>query len=151
MVTRESSPPAFAPHAETGDSVLAALHGSSHGLAGIDAASRLEKYGRNALPRARPPGVVRVFLRQFTSPLIYVLMAAALVSLLIREWSDAGFIGAVLLLNAIIGTVQEFSAQRAAAALQQLVTTRCRVVRDGDTCEIDAEELVRRHCVAGIR
>ena len=51
-------------------------------------------------------------------------------------------VGAVLLLNAIIGTVQEFSAQRAATALQQLVTTCTRVLRDGDTYEVDAEELV---------
>ena len=58
------------------------------------------------------------------SPLIYVLIAAALLSLLIQEWSDAGFITAVLLINAIIGTIQEYSAQQAASALQQLVTTR---------------------------
>jgi len=64
------------------------------------------------------------------------------VSLAIQEWSDAGFIFAVLLLNAIIGTAQEYSAQRAATALQQLVTTRSRVLREGDTHELDAEELV---------
>ncbi len=58
------------------------------------------------------------------------------------EWSDAVFIGAVLLINAIIGTIQEFSAQRAATALQQLVMTQCRVLRDGDTFEINAEHLV---------
>ena len=90
----------------------------------------------------KPPGIVRVFLHQFTSPLIYVLVAAALVSLAIREWSDAGFICAVLLLNAIIGTAQEYSAQRAATALQKLVTTRSRVLREGDTYVRDAEELV---------
>jgi magnesium-transporting ATPase (P-type) len=83
-----------------------------------------------------------VFLRQFVSPLIYVLALAALVSLLIQEWHDAGFIAAVLLLNAVIGTIQEYSAQRAASALNELVTAHCRVLRDGDAYEIDAEELV---------
>jgi magnesium-transporting ATPase (P-type) len=83
-----------------------------------------------------------VFLHQFASPLIYVLGLAALVSMLIQEWHDAGFIAAVLLINAVIGTIQEHSAQRAAAALNQLVTTHCRVLREGDAYEIDAEALV---------
>jgi magnesium-transporting ATPase (P-type) len=131
-----------APHARGGADVLAALQGQPGGLSQAEAAARLKRYGRNALPETRPPGLMRVFLHQFVSPLIYVLVAAALVSMLIQEWSDAGFIGAVLLLNAIIGTVQEFSAQRAATALQQLVTTRTRVLRDGDAYELNAEELV---------
>jgi Ca2+-transporting ATPase len=122
--------------------LLASLHSSPNGLGHAEAAARLQHYGRNALPAAEPPGIVIVFLHQFTSPLIYVLLAAALVSLAIREWSDAGFICAVLLLNAIIGTAQEYSAQRAATALQQLVTTRSRVLREGDAEELDAEELV---------
>jgi len=143
MVTQMPILPLPAPHAATGDDILAATQGSLHGLTRMEAMARLEKFGRNALPRARPPGISRVFLRQFASPLIYVLMAAALVSLLIQEWSDAAFISAVLLLNAIIGTLQEYSAQRAAVALQQLVTTRSKVMRDGDSYEIDAEELVR--------
>jgi magnesium-transporting ATPase (P-type) len=104
--------------------------------------ARLEQYGRNTLPQARLPGIVTVFLRQFASPLIYVLVAAALLSLMIKEWSDAGFISAVLFINAVIGTIQEYSAQRAAAALQELVRTRCRVLREGDSDEINAEELV---------
>ncbi|MEA1868269.1 MAG: cation-transporting P-type ATPase, partial [Thermodesulfobacteriota bacterium] len=125
-----------APHAESGDGVLTALRSSHHGLSRLEAATRLEQYGRNALPRAKIPGIARVFLHQFISPLIYVLVAAALFSLAIREWSDAGFIGAVLLVNAIIGTIQEYSAQRAAGALQQLVTSNSRVLREGDTREI---------------
>ena len=129
-------------HAETGKSVLAILDTSHHGLSHQEAAARLARYGTNTLPRTKPPGMVQIFLSQFTSPLIYILVAAALLSLLIQEWSDAGFIIAVLLINAIIGTIQEFSAQRAAGALNKLVTTQCRVVREGDTYEIDAEELV---------
>ncbi|MEN8107926.1 MAG: HAD-IC family P-type ATPase [Pseudomonadota bacterium] len=144
----ESSPAAAAPyslpapHARPAGDVLAGLHSSPNGLSHAEAATRLQRCGRNALPAAEPPGIARVFMHQFASPLIYVLVAAALVSLAIREWSDAGFICAVLLLNAIIGTAQEYSAQRAATALQQLVTTRSRVLREGDTYERDAEELV---------
>ncbi len=124
------------------DNVISELGSSRHGLSATEASSRLEKYGRNALPRAKPPGVMRVFLRQFASPLIYVLGVAAMVSMIIEEWSDAGFIGGVLLVNAIIGTIQEFSAQRAAEALHKMVETNSRVLRDGDTYELSAEELV---------
>jgi len=147
-VNGKPSPAAFAPdplpapYARPAEEILAGLHSSPNGLSHTEAAARLQHYGRNALPAAEPPGIARVFLHQFTSPLIYVLVAAALVSLAIREWSDAGFICAVLLLNAIIGTAQEYSAQRAATALQQLVTTLSRVLRAGDTHERDAEELV---------
>jgi magnesium-transporting ATPase (P-type) len=130
------------PHAMTGDAVVEALGATNHGITGIEAMLRLERYGANVLPRAEPPGMVRVFFSQFMSPLIYVLVAAAVLSLVIQEWSDAGFITGVLLINAIIGTIQEFSAQRAATALQKLVSTQCRVLRDGDTVEIDAENLV---------
>jgi len=122
--------------------VLTHLQTSAHGLNQSEATARLQSYGRNTLPRPLPPSMTRVFLRQFASPLIYVLLAAALLSLLISEYSDAGFIFAVLMINAIIGTAQEYSAQRAADSLNQLISTRCRVLREGDTWEIDAEELV---------
>jgi len=130
------------PHAVSADEILTALQASRHGLTQEIASERLTLFGRNALPRTRPPGIAKVFLHQFASPLIYVLVAAALLSLLIQEWSDAGFITAVLVINAIIGTIQEYSAQKAASALQELVTTRSRVMREGDSYEINAEELV---------
>ncbi|MGD2062305.1 MAG: HAD-IC family P-type ATPase [Nitrospirota bacterium] len=142
VTTPDPASTVTAAHAVAGEALLPALGSSPQGLGHAEAVARLNRYGRNALPRATPPGIARLFLRQFLSPLIYVLLAAAVVCLLIQEWSDAGFIAAVLLLNAIIGTVQEHSAHRAAVALQQLVTTRSRVLRDGETYEIDAEELV---------
>jgi magnesium-transporting ATPase (P-type) len=83
-----------------------------------------------------------VFFRQFLSPLIYILLIAAVVSVALPEWSDAIFIFAVLLINAVIGTIQEYSAERSAEALRQLVAPHARVLRDDDAFEIDAEELV---------
>ncbi len=138
----EDSASLTAPHAAGPDDLLALLSSSRHGLTQAEAEERLKKYGPNAMPKAKPPGLVKVFIHQFASPLIYILVAAAAFSILIQEWSDAIFIGAVLLVNAIIGTIQEFSAQRAAAALAQLVATNCRVVRDSDTYEINAHQLV---------
>jgi magnesium-transporting ATPase (P-type) len=130
------------PHARPVDEVLSSLQSSTHGLNPQEAADRLLRYGRNTLPSYKLPGITRIFFHQFASPLIYVLLAAALLSIAIQEWSDAGFIFAVLLVNAVIGTVQEYSAQRAASALQQLVTTRTRVLREGDAYEINTEEIV---------
>ncbi len=131
-----------APHAISGDAIVEQLDTTTQGITTAAAESRLQQYGPNSLPRARPPALFMIFICQFASPLIYVLVAAAIFSLVIQEWSDAAFITGVLLINAIIGTVQEFSAQRAATALQQLVTTQSRVLRDGDACEINAENLV---------
>lgn len=131
-----------AAYAESGQDILARLQSSSHGLPQQEAVTRLKIYGQNTLPKSKPPGLFQVFLHQFVSPLIYVLLAAALVSIAIGEFSDATFIGAVLLINAIIGTIQEYSAQKSADALQKLVTTNVQVLRDGETYEVNSEDIV---------
>jgi magnesium-transporting ATPase (P-type) len=123
------------------EEALQALGSRPGGLSASEVAARLAQFGRNALPQPRAPRLAVVFLRQFRSPLIYVLLAAALVSLVLRDWTDAGFILAVLLINALIGTHQEYSAERSAQALKSLVTQRARVERGGTAHEIDAEEL----------
>jgi magnesium-transporting ATPase (P-type) len=130
------------PHTASSETVLSALQATPHGLERDEAKARLARFGPNTLPTAKSQGIASIFLHQFTSPLIYVLLAAAMVSMVIQEWSDAGFIAAVLLINAIIGTYQEHSAQRAADALRNLVTAKCRVLRDGETYIVNAEELV---------
>ena len=130
------------PHTASSEMVLSALQATPNGLERDEAKARLARFGPNTLPTAKSKGIASIFLHQFTSPLIYVLLAAAIVSMVIQEWSDAGFIAAVLLINAIIGTYQEHSAQRAAEALRNLVTSRCRVLRDGETYLVNAEELV---------
>jgi Ca2+-transporting ATPase len=130
------------PHAISGDEIVEQLKTTAQGITGEEAESRLSQFGLNTLPQTRPTSLAMIFLCQFVSPLIYVLVAAAIFSIMIQEWSDAAFISGVLLINAIIGTIQESSAQRAATALQQLVTTQSRVLRDGDTFEINAEKLV---------
>lgn len=134
--------PVAAPYTVSTETVLDTLNSSLHGLSHNEAVVRIDKYGRNTLPKAKLPGIAVVFLNQFKSPLIYVLVAAAVLSVAIKEWSDAGFITAVLIINAVIGSIQEYSAQRAAVALQALVNTKSRVLREGETYEINAEELV---------
>ncbi|WP_193164236.1 cation-translocating P-type ATPase [Microbulbifer hainanensis] len=122
--------------------VAAQLDSSDTGLSTAEADRRRESFGANELPLPRPPGFPRMFLRQFISPLIYVLLAAMLVSLSVGKLADASFIGLILLLNAFIGALQEYHAHRSALALRKLMVSRARVIRDRETCEIAAEALV---------
>jgi len=115
---------------------------SPQGLSQQQAQKLLLEYGPNQLPEPKEPGVLSIFLRQFRSPFIYILLIAAIASLALGQRANALFIFAVLLLNAAIGTVQEFSAQRAAAALRNMVKGDARVIRDGVRQKIKIEQLV---------
>lgn len=112
------------------------------GLTSEEARERLSQYGENKLPRHLPPSVLAIFLHQFASPLIYILLFAAVVSLLIGELADAGFIVIVLTINGFIGTVQERSA---AQAMQKLLVSQAyssHVLRDGQWCQVDSKDVV---------
>lgn len=129
-------------HTFAGEQALQLLATSEHGLNEEQAASRLAAYGRNTLPEPPRAGWWQVFFRQFKSALIYVLLAAAVLSVVIGEFSDAGFIMAVLLINAIVGTVQEYKAETSARALGQLMNITARVVRDGHRRHVGGADLV---------
>jgi magnesium-transporting ATPase (P-type) len=124
--------------------LLAELSATDSGLTLAEAALRRERYGPNRLPRRPPPSAWEILLRQFKSPLIYVLAIAAVVSLWVHpeDPTDAIFIGAVLLLNAAIGAYQEWTAEQSSRALQGLLQIRASVLRDGEVRELDAEEVV---------
>ncbi|QSZ67325.1 HAD family hydrolase [Methanofollis aquaemaris] len=129
-------------HALPDEEVLAAIGSSPPGLTAAEAAARLSVYGKNALPTRKPPSVFQVFLRQFKSPLIFILIVAGVLSLLIGESTDALFIFAVIFLNAILGMVQEWKAEQSAAALRALLRIAARVRRDGAEMGVPAEEVV---------
>lgn len=129
-------------HAERGDEVLQQLQGQASGLTSVEAAQRLERYGPNQLPEKGPTPLWWIFLRQFISPLIYILLAAAVVSMIIGDFKDAIFIGLVLLINAVIGAYQEGQAEKSSHALRKLLRTHAQVQRDGEVREIMADELV---------
>ena len=129
-------------HCQSAADVLAALSADEHGLSRQQARQRLLQCGANALPRPRPAAAWRLFLRQFLNPLVYILLFAAALSIILREWTDAGFIFAVLLINAVVGTVQEYQAERAAEALQRMVTETARVRREDAVETVPVESLV---------
>ena len=137
--------------------VYAELGSSPRGLSGEEVAARLATFGRNELPRARGRPLVFRFLEQFTDLFAVVLIVASaitFVAYLVQVPHDVGnlelaiAILGVVLLNAVIGFFQEYSAERTAEALKALVPKACRVIRDGDRVEIAAEELVPGDVVA---
>jgi len=109
---------------------------------------RQETYGPNELTPRRGHGPLVRFLLQFNDPLLYILMAAGAVTLYLGEWIDAAVIFGVVLLNAIIGYVQEAKAVEALAALSRTMTTEATVIRAGDRRRVPATELVPGDVVA---
>ena len=122
--------------------VREALSAADTGLTSAEAEARLQSYGPNRLPERPAPTLWDIFLRQFHSPLIYILGVAAVVSIAIGDVKDAGFITAVLVLNALIGGYQEWRAEKSSRALQKFLKIRASVVRDGEVRELDAEQVV---------
>jgi magnesium-transporting ATPase (P-type) len=143
------SPQPSAWHASPAEAALRAMQtDGTRGLSEAEAEARLLSGGPNALPAPRPAHPVVIFLRQFRSPLVSVLLAAALLSLGLGHLTDAGFIGFVLVANASLGAWQELRAERQSADLQGLLRVRATVVRAAFSREIDAAALVRGDIVA---
>jgi magnesium-transporting ATPase (P-type) len=129
-------------HALTVDEALAALSSSAQGLGGDEAARRLAQHGPNALPAPPQRPLWKIFVRQFASPLIYILFAAAMLAVGLGHLGDASVILVVVLVNALVGTVQEGRAERSMAALRKLAALHVRVLRDGAEQMLEAHALV---------
>ena len=123
-------------------SLLELHRATERGLTQDEAAARLSRFGPNRLPERPPPALWQVVARQFYSPLIYILLIAAVVSALTGDFKDAGFIAAVLVLNAVIGSYQEWRAERSSHALRRLLQVRATVQRAGEAREVLADEVV---------
>lgn len=131
-------------HAVPADAAVVALASDAQrGLAAAEAAARLTRFGTNTLPRRPPTAWWRIFARQLASPVIFVLLLAAGLSLVIADVTDAAFIGAVLVVNTLIGGVQELRAERSSRALQKLLRFAAVVVREGESVEVEAERVVQ--------
>jgi len=118
------------------------LKTSPDGLSKIECKKRIKKNGHNNLPKPKEATIVEIFIQQFISPLIYLLLAAAAISLLIDEINNAIFIMTTLIINASLGCFQEWRAHKASSMLQKLLTTKTRVMRDGKEMIITSDQLV---------
>ena len=129
-------------HSKSIPDVLHDLRTGEAGLSESEAASRLVEYGENRLPEGRPDSLPRIFLRQFKSPLIYILFVAAGAVFWIGETTDGCIILAVLLFNAVVGTIQEGRARNTLLALRRYTETRASVIREGREMIIPDTEVV---------
>ncbi len=124
------------------DQVFEELNISEHGLTDAEVRERLAKFGPNKLAEEERVGVLKILLDQFKSPLIYILLVACVVTFFLEEYKDTGVIGAVVLLNALIGFIQEYRAEKQVQALKKMVVAKALVLRDGKEQEVNSEEVV---------
>ncbi|NUN23412.1 MAG: HAD-IC family P-type ATPase [Candidatus Jettenia caeni] len=121
---------------------LQRLQTSEDGLTDEEAKERLKQYGQNKLAEEEKISKIKIFFHQFTSPLVYILLVTAVVTFLFKEYIDATVIIAIVVINAIIGYIQEFKAEQSVRALKKMVVPKARVLRNGKEKEIHSEELV---------
>jgi len=125
------------------DDVFKELNSSPDGISEQEAKQRLEKDGYNELDTETKINKLKLFLNQFKSFIIYIMLFALVLSLVLQEYSDAVVIAAILIANAIIGYYQELSAQKSLQALKEMGVVNAKVVRDGKTKEVDSKYLVK--------
>ena len=122
--------------------IFSRLGTSEHGLDDSQAKELLQRYGPNTIAEPDKISKIKLFFHQFASPLIYILILAAGITVYLQEYKDASVIIAVILFNALIGFFQEFKAEKSVMALKQMTAPKARVLRQGHEREIASELLV---------
>jgi magnesium-transporting ATPase (P-type) len=130
------------PHALPGAEVLQTLDSTSEGLSAEEALKRLEAIGPNRLPEPPKEGLLKRFFKHFHDLLIYILIGAAGVTALLGHWVDTGVILAVVIVNAIIGFIQEGKAEQALEGIRKMLSLHAHARRDGEWAEVEADDLV---------
>ena len=122
--------------------LLSTLQATEKGLAQREVEKRLKQYGLNALEKQRQATALILFLSQFKSPLVLILIFAAIISIIVGEWTDASIVLAVVFGSTILGFVQEYNASNAVEKLRSRVTIKSNVLRDGQSKLIPSEQIV---------
>ena len=135
-----SAPPCW--HALSADEVLAALGSSPDGLTDAQAAARLDEHGPNELSSKPPKTLAAMVREQLGDPMVLILLVAATLSALLQEWAEAGIIFVIVVVNAVIGIVQERKAQSSLEALRQMSAPVAHVLRGGVEELVPARDLV---------
>ncbi len=142
MNPASTSPVVLPVHALKAGEAVKRLGTGREGLSSREAVERLEKFGPNELRREKRRGLIEIFVTQFSGFMIMLLIAAAIVAAFLGEWIDSSAIAAILVLNALMGTVQEYRAEKAIEALRKMIAPTARIVRNGMEHRIPASELV---------
>ena len=123
--------------------VLKEFNSDSHkGLKESEILERQQKYGKNVLTQKKGDGPIKRFFLQFHSSLLYVLIISGFITFFLHEWADCSVIFGVVLVNAIVGFIQESKALKSLEALAKSMTTQAVVMRDGKRMHIDSSEVV---------
>ena len=129
-------------HSKTKEEIFRELKTSEKGLSQEEAEKRLKRHGLNQISKKKKKSQILIFLKQFNSPLIYILFVAMIISFIFDRLIDAYVILAVVLINAGIGFIEERKAERAIDALKKLIVSYAKVYRDGEIIKVPARELV---------
>ena len=124
------------------DDIFRELKTNKEGLTDAEANERLKKYGYNEIKREKKISPIKILLQQFNNVLIYILIAAVIVSIFLNEKEDAIIIGIIVIVNAIIGFRIEYKAEKSIEALKKLASLKATVIRDGHEKDIDSKLLV---------
>jgi Ca2+-transporting ATPase len=122
--------------------ILRVLKSSESGLSIKEAEKRLKKYGKNKLPEKKKFSQLEIALNQLKSPLVYILLIAALVTFMLEHFVDTGVILVAVIINTVVGFIQETKAEKSLEKLKQMIKYKSRVMRDGIEKEINAEDIV---------
>ncbi|MBP5684518.1 MAG: HAD-IC family P-type ATPase, partial [Bacilli bacterium] len=124
------------------DEIFEALSTSKLGLDNKEATKRIQKYGLNELPKKEKDSVLKIFLMQFFNAITIIMILAAILSIFIKEYTDAIAIIFIIIVDAIMGTIQELKANKSAEALANMIKVKVDVIRNGHEKHIDASSLV---------
>lgn len=130
-------------HSTNRKDVLQILNSTEEGLTEKEAQSRLKKYGKNELPKKKNDSILKIVFRELTDPIVLLLLFASIVSFLIKEKVDGIAILFIISVDLILGTFQEWKANKNVEALTKLIEVKTKVMREGITKEIEASDLVK--------
>ena len=137
---KKESPDVF--HSLEMKDVFSKLSSSEKGFTSHEAEEKLHQYGLNELKASKGISPWRILLEQFASPLVWILIVALIISIVLQETVDAIVIAVIILLNAILGFVQEYRAEKAIEALRKMASPKATVLRDGKEIKIDSQYVV---------
>ncbi len=124
------------------ENVLKELKTNEKGLSHHEAEQRLHRYGLNELKKQKGINPLRILLQQFSSPLVWILLVALGFSIILGETADAIVIAVIVVLNAVLGFIQEYRAEKSIEALQRMASLKAKVIRDGEEKSIESKYLV---------
>ena len=123
------------------DEIFKYFNSSKKGLTQEEALKRIKSNGKNLIPKAKKKTLFEIFIEQFKSPIILILFVSVILSIITKSYADSFFILAVIFINSIIGTYQEWKAEKDSQALQNLIRIRSKVIRDEVVKNIDSEDI----------